>query len=385
MRGITVAVLYTVIGVAPLFLVSAQKPALDGALGLGKEQLSISVSAYFIAAAIASLTLGPLTDRMGPSLGLRISAGLSTAILVGIPFLATNWQTVVAFLALAGLANTIAQLSSNLAVAEAVSRRRQALGFGLKQAAVPVGALLAGLLASSLGINVGWEIPFLVAATLAAAATVFTPSFPGVGGHATRRVFARPPGPLVALAMCGMFGGATGNALAVFVVDAGVTIGFSSARAAVVLSIGSAVSITMRVAAGWLVDRRSSTGFGELGAIFLLGVAGFGLLAVAGGEGVWFVIGVLIGFASAWGFPGVMYFTTVRLGLLPPASATGLVLSGTYLGSIVGPLLAGFIAERASYTQVWTIGTVLMAAGFVSVAAARRLGRSRRDVVVGVT
>lgn len=53
-RPIAGAVAYTVVGVLPLYLTSAQGPRLQSELGFGKAELGYVVAAFFLVASVAS-------------------------------------------------------------------------------------------------------------------------------------------------------------------------------------------------------------------------------------------------------------------------------------------------------------------------------------------
>ncbi len=378
-HAMAAAVFYTVVGVLPLYLVSAQAPRLQVELEFGKTELGYIVAAYYLVSSIASRSLGPSIDRWGATRGLRIAAALSIASAGGIALFGVHWLVVAAFLGLAGLANAFGQLSSNLAVAEQVRDLRQGLGFGLKQAAVPTGAFIAGLVVP-LAIGVSWRWPFVLASVAAIGALAVVPAY------AVSAVGRAPAGgrdaPLLYLTVAAAVAGGVGNSLASFVSDAAATHGFGEGTAARLLTLGAFAAIATRVASGWVADRRQRHGAAELLTILAFAGLGFAVLANSAGSALVFVAGVVLGFAGAWGWPGVMYYVVTRSSRLPAASSTGRVLAGAYLGTVILPPLAGWVAEVSGYERVFGLAAILAGVAFAAVAASRVvLARTREEAV----
>jgi MFS family permease len=375
-RSAAVAVGFTVLCSLPLFLTSAFAVELQRDLGFGRAQLGWCVSAYFLASSAASAVVGGYLERMGPGGGMRASAAATSAVLLAIATVAGSWVHLALLLALAGAANAVAQVGSNLLLAEGVPPGRRGLAFGLKQAAVPLGSLLAGLALPAVALTVGWRWGFAGIAAIAGAAALRPVRAPA--GSAERRTGRRPRGAvLLLLAVAGAFGGGVGNSLVNFTVDGAVTSGMAQAAAGLLLSLGAGTAITVRVGVGHLADRRDAPGFRELASLMLTGAAGLGVLAVAGGSAPLIVAGTLVGFAGAWGWQGLIYYVVVRRHPEAPAAATGLVQAGVYLGTIAGPPLVGHLATVASYQAAWALGACVSAASGVLVLVARRLAARR--------
>ena len=292
------AIAYTVLGAAPLFLFSAYAVRIGDELGFGTRELGIAVAAFFLVAAIGASRLGPTVDRLGaPSalLGCALSATAAALIVAGV---ATGWQTVAAGLGVAGLANTLAQLGGNRIVA---ARQRVGLSFAAKQSAVPFGSLVAGLLVSTLAPTAPWRSSFIILAALGVLAAVVAASLaPDGSDRVAAKAQKRPQPQLVTLAIAGGMGGAAGNALATLLVDALATAGTSESDATRLLAIGSALSIATRLALGWSLDRRQSSGYTDLTVLLAAGAVSLATLATAGSNETVMTVAIVVGFASAW-------------------------------------------------------------------------------------
>ncbi len=374
-RPITTSVVFTVAGAFPLFLVAAQSARLQEELGFGTAALGYAVSGYFITAALGSLALGTLIDRIGPSAAFRTSGAIGIVAAVVIGVVSDHWVVVALGLGISGIANTFAQLGSNLIIADRVKGERQGVAFGAKQAAIPLGSLAAGFAVSTVASGVDWRVTFLVYGALSAALMILAPRVRHEPRprEARARVRDAATGPLVPLLLAAALAASAGNSLAVLLVDSFVVSGFAEKTAALVLGIGSAASIASRVTMGWYVDRNQAGGYPELATLMFTGGIGFLLLSWAGGNRPVLLIGVLLGFAAAWGWAAVIYYVVVRVRVSTPATATGFVLTGAYAGTVVGPPLLASVAEAFSYPTAWLIGAVLMGVGGVMVLTSRHL------------
>lgn len=371
---ILTSVLFSVVASYPLFLASAYAVRIQEAFDVSKSQWGWAAAAYFAAGSLGSFQLGKLVDRFGTRFGGLVASVGGAAALLMIGITTRHWMVVVLALALTGFSNVAGQVAGNRIVGAYVETGRQGVGFGAKQAAVPLGALVAGLVATfAVTTGVEWRTVFLLSAIgslgLAAVAPEFGAVLPedrrsitGVGADARC---------LIALSVAGALFGATGNALAVLVVDAFETVGYSQSTAAGVLAFGSAAAVVGRVLAGWIVDRRGTSGFSELIVIVVLGVAGFATLAVAGTSVPLLVVGVALGFAAGWGWPAIIYLVTARNSTAPPATSTGFVITGVFFGAVIGPPLLATIAERVSYPAAWATAALMAAAGIVGIVLSR--------------
>ncbi|MPZ87020.1 MAG: hypothetical protein GEU81_02895 [Nitriliruptorales bacterium] len=87
------------------------------------------------------------------------------------------------------------------------------------------------------------------------------------------------------------------------------------------------------------------TGFAESISLFIVAVLGLALLTLSGSSKPLFVAGLLLAFAGAWGWQGVMNLMVIRTVDLPPGTATGAVASGTYLGTVGVPAVVGLVVS----------------------------------------
>ncbi|PTL92243.1 MFS transporter [Halomonas litopenaei] len=134
---------------------SAIAPTLADSLGVSTATVGIQVSLIFGGAMLTSLVGGPLTRRYGPCRVSQLALGLlgGGAALLTLPSLATFALASL----IAGLGYGLTNPSASLLLFRVTPRHRQGLVFSLKQTGVPLGGVLAGLVAPALALAIGWQ------------------------------------------------------------------------------------------------------------------------------------------------------------------------------------------------------------------------------------
>ena len=164
--------------------------------------------------------------------------------------------------------------------------------------------------------------------------------------------------PVVILAAAFAFGQGACSCLAIFLVSAGVNVGLSRAHAGLLVSLASVFGLVIRVANGYLVDKRESRHFVLVAAMLLIGTLGFlGLAYAAVHHNVaLFVPATVVALSIGWGWNGVFSYALVHSYPKSAAWATGITQALGQLGSVCGPLGFGLIVgSRASgnYGSAW--------------------------------
>jgi MFS family permease len=360
-------------GALPSFLTGALAPEIRGDLHVSVAGLGIASAAFFTSSSVASLSLGNLADRLGPTRTVRWAGAIGSGGMLAVAALAGTFGVFVACLVVAGVANGMVQPALNALIADAVPRERQGLAFGLKQAAIPAAALLAGVSVPVLALTVGWRYAFVAGALLMLLAPFLLPR-PRQRVKATGGVLSDRRDTLILLAAVFVFGAMGGNALGVFFVSAAVESGISVGTAGVLLAIGSLLSIVSRVVAGWLADRLDTSAFTIALGLLVLGAFGFGLMALGGPTLL--AVGSMIAFAGGWGWTGLVTLAVVRRNPHAPAAATGVTQVGVYVGAGVGPAFFGALAT-ISFTTAWIVMGVCALSAIWLVAYVRRMPAAR--------
>jgi predicted MFS family arabinose efflux permease len=364
----------TIACVVPVFLLGGLAVQIGEDLSFSPAGLGLAVSVYFGVSALASVPSGALVERHGPAAVARAGILLAAASLVAIAGLARSYAVLLVLLAVSAGANALGQLASNSALARHVPPGRQGLSFGVKQAAIPVSTLLAGLAVPAIALTAGWRWAFVAAAGGALTALFLVP--PGERPPAPTANRRRSPaaGALVVLGAAATLAAGAANGLGTFLVDSAVARGLDPGLAGLTLTFGSAVCVVGRVLGGWLADRRASGHVATIAGMLVVGAVGLGLLALTGPAAL--AVGVVLGFGLGWAWPGLMNFAVVQLHPQAPAAATSITQTGVYAGGCVGPLALGTIAAHSGYPRMWltAAAAMLLAAGLM-LAGSRMLRR----------
>jgi predicted MFS family arabinose efflux permease len=372
------AALYTVSVVLPTFLTGAYAVRIQADMGFGTAELGYALSGFFVGGAIAARGLAATVDRIGASMALRFATVAAASSSITIAF-ANGWPMVWVGMMVAGVANGASQMASNRVLVSRTGKGREAMGFGTKQAAVPLASVAAGLTVSGLGSEVTWQAAFVAVAGLALAMSALVPRMPRktLIERGVPTTGMRPR--LVTLAVTGGLAGAAGNAISLLLVDSYNSWGLGERFGATMLGVGGVVAFASRLVTGWVVGQRRSDGRPELRAMFLASAAGFAVLASAGDSRPLLVGGTVLAFAAGWGWQGVIYFTATRDTSVEPAKSSGIVLSGVMAGSIAGPPLIAFSAAEWGYSSGWAVaGALSLAAAGLAHQALRSVGTAAR-------
>ena len=389
-RPVLLAVAVATVGVLPAFLTGGLAVQIRSELDFGSAALGLAVTVFFISASLASVVMGRVVERIGAHRAMRVSATGSAAALLGVALFAGSWAGLMACLVLGGLANAVAHPATHLSLARKVPANRQGFSFGIKQAAIPAATLLAGLAVPIIAVTFGWRWAFAGGAALALLISFIVPAetLSSVRKIKEARAGDVPTAPLVLLALGIGLGSAAATPLGAFIVESSVAAGLRVETAGLMLALGSAVGIVVRVAFGWLADGMGGGRLRLVAAMLGVGVVGFVLLA--SGSGGLIVPGTLLAFGAGWGWPGLFNFAVVKTNPNAPAAATGITQTGASGGAALGPLVFGVVVEAASYEAAWLLCGAIALVALVAILAGRAMilrdrARNRaRDRAAGV-
>ena len=360
----------TVACALPVFLLGAVAVQIRESVHFGAGTLGLLVALYYLGAAASSVALGRLVESVGALRIMRVAPALSAVVLGLIAAVARSSLTLAALLVVAGIASAAMQPASNSYLSRRMSSRRQGEAFGIKQSAVPLTTLLAGLAVPALALTVGWRFAFGLAAVLAAVVAVVMPrpSIPLAQRRAESVASAPPSSAKVLWVLAGGFGlGLTAaGSLTAFLASSAVSAGAGRGWAGLLVGIGGAAAVVGRIVAGRRADRRGGDHLPAVAWMLAVGALGYGGLAVATVDHAAFAYLpiVLVVFGAGWGWNGLFNFAVIRDYPDRPAWATGVTQTGGRVGGMVGPFLFGELVSHSSYAVAWG------AAGAISVAAA---------------
>lgn len=375
-----IGVAVTAIGTLPLFLTGALAVQMRVDLQFGVVGLGIAAATIRLSGVLASRPFGALADRIGPSAAMRIAVLMSMATSLLVTFWARDLTTLCIALAASGAANPLGQSGANILIARSVAANRRGLAFGLKQSALPLGTLIAGLTVPLIALTLGWRFAFGAIALLSAALAFAIPSVEHIkqARPSDRSALVTPRAQLLLLAGGMLLAMMAGSSLTTFAVDGAVTAGLSPSSAGTLLVAGSIGSILVRVGVGLRADRRDEDHFRTVVTLILMGSIGYGMLAA--GTTNLIIVGVMIGFAFGWGFNGLFWHAIIAMEPTAPGRVTGLVLPGGMMGAVIGPPVFGWIVEAAGYSLAWLVagGWALMGAGVILTVSRGLPGRTAR-------
>ena len=361
----------------PPFLVGGLAVQIRADLRFEAVGLGLAVSAYWLSSALFSAVLGRLAEHLGARRALRIGLTANLVVQLTVATAARTWGLLVLVMAVGGVVNALIQLAVNVLLTQKMPPHRLGVALGAKQSAIPMSTLLAGLAVPVIALTVGWRWAFVAGAGLAALALALLPSTAQVRAVTAQRprIGDRPMLPLVVLSIGAGFGAAAAGALAAFLVSGSVEAGIGEGAAGLLLTLGSACGIAVRMLAGARADRRDR---GHLRVVALMLAGGsVAYLAFATGRPWAYVALTPVAFGAGWAWPGLFNLAVVRDNPDIPGVATGITQTGVYVGALLGPLLFGVVVQHGSYAPAW-----LMTAAWTGVAAAvmvvgRRLLRRR--------
>ncbi len=387
--GAVLAVLVGVMAVGPLFNygVSASSALVVERLGIPDGLLGSVVSVVFVSAALTSLWLGRLADRLSVRTQLAIVFGGSALALVCAAF-AQHYAVLLVAAALVGPTQAIANPTTNRIILAEAPPGRKTSWIGVKQSGVQASQLFAGLFFPAVALAFGWTGAALGAALVAgvlwAVAVRVVGRTPGKvpdeePAEGPKRGAERLPGAVwltAAIAFLMGLGTQAANVyLALFAVR---ELDFPVVLAGAAVAVAGVVGVLSRIAWGRRMDAgdRPTTllimiGAGAIGSTVLLVVAaelhaGWLLWAAAAVHGM-----------TALGTNVVL--NAFLLFLVPRqriGAASGVNSMGMFAGFSLGPIVMGAVlAATGHFTLGWWVMGGLYAAGIAVVLVLRaRLG-----------
>ncbi len=361
------------------FLPGALAVQMADDLDISVAELGFVVGLFFAVSALGSATMGRLTERWGWPRGMRLAAAGAAVTLALTTVLATSALTLGMLAAFGGLAGALVNPAVNLGLARCTVLGRRGMVYGFKHAALPATTLLGGLAIPTIALPFGWKWVYVVGAMLALGAVALIPFRPSryeVDGPVPTNAEERRPSTNLSLLLVIAAGAALGiggiDAFATFLVTYAVDVGFSATAAGLLLATGSMTGIATRLIAGHQMDRRDIGGLPTVSLFLFLGAIGLAVIA-AGVESL-VVLGTFVAYLFGWGWSGLLTYSVVRVNPLAPAAATGVTMTGTFVGAAIGPPLFGVLAEGISFGVAWvTTALALAAAGVIMRYAAGRI------------
>ncbi|WP_460667262.1 MFS transporter [Kocuria himachalensis] len=369
----------TVLTSMPVFLLGALATEITATVHVPAYGIGVAVGIYWAAAALTSASTSAI-GRVLSEKRMGITALLLAVLsLTGSAAWIPAWPWLILWAALGGAGNGLGHPSSNHLLVTHLPASSRGLAFGVKQAAVPLAGLVAGASIPLIALTLGWPVAFLLMAI--AGAVVLIPTAL-IRAAPSPRGAARPAGQLdprlrpalVLMATMTMFAAGSANSAVAFAVTGAVERGIDPGPAGVLLAAGSATGAITRIVIGRVVDRGGVSALPLIRCAIVACGLGLALMAVpATGS---YVAGFLITAGLGWGWPGLVHYFVSHLAPDAAAAATGIVQTGSYIGSAAGPVLTGVVLALGSSTLAWAmLATMAAVAVAISFLVGRRLRR----------
>lgn len=362
----------------PVFLTGASFHQLQEEIGLTATSLGAVTAAFFLTASLTSAPLGRLVERIGWRTAMRINCVVSSVVVVMIPLFVHSPTSLGGLLVASGAAYGFTNPAANHSLARGAAPGRRGVVFGLKHAGIPASTLVAGAAVPLLVLTIGWRPTFalaIVVAVIAWALIHFEPESSTVPSPSNdTRAPVRPltSRQLVILAVGSAFATWAAVFLGQFLVAGAVDASLTESQAGVLLFVGSGASITARVVAGLVADRRVSAGFRGVSLMMALGALTFA--AVSGATGWAFALVVVAAFSLGWGWPGLMTYAVVNANPRSAAASSAVTQAGIFFGAGVGPLVLGWVVDTSSFQTAWRlVATLLLVAASIVFAVGLRV------------
>jgi predicted MFS family arabinose efflux permease len=363
----------SIVAFAPGYIATA----LRADLGLTRWQVGLVITVHFACTAVGSMSAGRFTDRWGAR-SACVTALLLVTLAAGLAALVGSYVGLYVAAVLGGVGYALANVGATVAVVSVVSARRRTVALATRTAGVPaVGAIIsaAGPWAADRW-RWEWVLGGLGAATAVvavAAAWVLPDDHPGRLGSVARRL---PRGfvwfPIAAFLL--VFGTQPMYSWSVPYLEE--SLGASPALAGVLVGMAAAIGAGVMIASGLAVDRAGATRRIALAVAFSLATALSGALILAGGKfGVGVaVLGVVGGISTQLACIGTMQAAFVDRAGAAVARATGVVMTGYYLGAVAAPTTFGAVVDAAgSYDRAWLMGLILLVGAAAAFCLAGRI------------
>ena len=356
-----------------LLTLPVMAPVAAQALSVSPAMVGFYVSITYLGAMFASLTSGNTVSRFGP---IRVSQLGLLLCALGLCLCATPWLPVIAIGALLiGLGYGPITPASSQILASTSTADRMALVFSIKQAGVPLGAMMAGAIVPSLMLALNWQWAMVMVAIACVLSSLLAqplrqeldelrqanlPFQMSALTSPIRMVLGHRP--LATMAACSFMFSMVQMSLTTYLVTyLHDDLSYGLVSAGLLLSVTQMGGMGGRILWGfvadkWLGAQKTLALLAALMALSSLTTALF--LPVLPLWGIWMVL-IVYG-ASAIGWNGVYLSEVARQAPEGKASmATGGTLTFTFLGVVIGPPIFGALSTAFGSYRAGFLALVL--------------------------
>lgn len=365
---IVVSALCMGVGASLGFMPGFIATALGEDLGISRGQIGLLVSLYFGCTGAGSMLGGRLTERLGARLVVTIDMVAVAAAAIFTALVGSYWALLVASV-VGGTGYSLVNAGTNVAIGRAVPDHRRTLAMSIKTAGVPLMAFVGAALGPWTAQRWGWEV---IAAVVAIAAGIAaTAALATLDDDRPERSRVRVEGSLppdFAWFAVGAFLLIAGSQplYSWTVAYLEQSLDASAGVAGAISAVASAIGVCLMIVNAMRADRLGA----DLRArriVVLVCVNLFATLLVLSGAR-WGIgvaaVGVVIGISAQLSAIGTMHAAVVDRAPQCVARATGVTMTGYYLGALLSPAAFGVLVD-ATDTFAWswiaTSGLLLLA------------------------
>lgn len=394
-------------GAGPLFNygISVSSALIIEQLGISAGQLGLIVTVVFAAAAISSMWLGKLADKISVRSQMVIIF-LGTAVALVVAAFAPNYWLLLVAAVLAGPAQAISNPTTNRVIIRAVPAEKRTGWIGVKQSGVQASQLFSGLFFPAVALALGWTGAALGGALVSVLLWLVSLKYVPSPAQLAARQDATPeqepaevtvetgqmsavttkdkmPAVVYFFAVIAMLSGlgmqATNVYLPLFAIQ---ELNFSLVLGGMAAAVSGIIGVISRLA--WSRQMQAGAQPSRLLIIISLGAI-LGVLAFLG-AGMWQLPALIWVGAALHGVTVLGANVVINAGLLRVipghkiGAASGLNSMGMYAGFALGPLVMGVLQDFThSFTAGWIlIGVSYLACAVVAVLLYRRAGRKEK-------
>ena len=366
------------LGFFPGFLATV----LSEELLVSKGKVGLIVGIYFGATGLGSILAGKITEQIGP----RISIVIDMAIVASCSFLIAaigTYSVWVISSVLAGAAYGLSNTGTNVAIGKVIGAEKRTLAMSVKTSGVPLMAALAAAIGPWSAEQWKWEHILLInggaAFSLGIAAFFIVPNLPP---HSVEQSNDKAlPSKFYWFGIASFLLIAGSQPLYSWIVSyLEDSLDVSSGSAGAVTSIACFCGVLVMICNGLFADRLGADSRVKL-LMALLFSSSIAVVLVSLGPALGIasvIIGAIVGVSTQLSAIGTMHACIVDKAPLSVSRATGITMTGYYLGALVSPPLFGFVVDwTESFAYSWLGTTALL---FAAVFAWQRVGRIKPQI-----
>lgn len=335
-------------------------PDLMSDLRISRASAGLITGLFFGATGAGAFIASRIVQRFGPRYSL-VAASLTVTILATASGAAGRYWVLLLYGLCCGFAYSLATVGTNVAVAAVVTEQRRGVALTAKTALAPLFSGASSILVGYFVDDIGWRnILFVISVLCLAVATNSLLSFRGPapkGGPRFSTSQRSDLGPTIYVYGVAVFlGSGGGSAFFLWIVPfLKQDLALSSREAGLVAGVMTMVSAVGMVCIALVSDRLGVRRRFDV-IISLTGSCGIAAVVLHSEHRLssTFIVALLaIGVLTVATNSGLMHAAIVELAPQSVARATGITLTGYYLGSFVAPYLFGFVADRRDYAEAW--------------------------------